>query len=139
MRFNYDCIRDVLLYLESNLGYEEDSTILKTLNWQQISNASELSEKYSTDEITHCLELLKDNDFIKVPNFRRLPSGDIYIFDVNDITWNGYDLLDTIKNDTVWQKTKEQLKKVGSSGMNIILSTAIEFGKDFVKEKIGLK
>ncbi len=139
MIFNYDCIRDVLLYLESNLGYEEDSTILKTLNWQQISNASELSEKYSVGEITYCLELLKDKGFIKAPHFRRLPSGQIFIFDVNDITWDGYDLLDTIKNDTVWQKTKEKLKKAGSSGMSLILSTAIELGKDFVREKIDLK
>lgn len=139
MRFNYDCIRDVLLYLESNLGYEEDSTILKTFSWQQISKASELSEKYSTDEITYCLELLKDKGFIKVPHFKRLPSGKILRFDINDITWDGYDLLDTIKNDTVWQKTKEKLKIVGASGISMILSTAIEMGKDFAREKIGLK
>jgi hypothetical protein len=45
-----------------------------------------------------------------------------------DLTWQGYEFLDTIKNDTVWAKTKDFVKsKGGSTSLTVIGKIAAAF------------
>ena len=39
--------------------------------------------------------------------------GHIYIFGVGSLTWDGCEFLDKIRSDTVWNKTKDVVKKKG--------------------------
>ncbi len=49
--------------------------------------------------------------------------NELYFFGVGRLTWDGHELLDKIKSDTVWNKTKETIKTKG-----------IPFALDSVKE-----
>lgn len=40
-------------------------------------------------------------------------SNELMFFGVGRLTWDGHELLDKIKSDTVWNKTKETIKKKG--------------------------
>lgn len=39
--------------------------------------------------------------------------GELYVFGVGRLTWDGHEFLDKIKSDTVWNKTKDTMKKQG--------------------------
>lgn len=39
--------------------------------------------------------------------------NELYFFGVGSLTWKGYDFLDKIRTDTVWNKTKDVIKKQG--------------------------
>ena len=39
--------------------------------------------------------------------------GELYSFGVGRLTWEGHELLDKIKSDTVWNRTKETIKTKG--------------------------
>lgn len=40
-------------------------------------------------------------------------SGELLYFGVGRLTWEGHELLDKIKSDTIWNKTKETIYKKG--------------------------
>lgn len=138
-KLNYECMRDTLIFLENNLDYIDDSTAFKELNWFEVTASPELLVKYSEKEILYVLELLRDGGFIEVPTFRRLPDGNILHFIITNITWNGHEFLATIKNDTVWKRTKEKLKEAGSVAMDTFLFVAKNCATSYFKEKLGLK
>ena len=56
----------------------------------------------------------------------------------SQLTWEGHDFLDSIKNDTIWDKTKESIKskglEIGQVSFNVL--------KDYVviklREKLGM-
>ena len=39
--------------------------------------------------------------------------NELYFFGVGRLTWEGHEFLDKIKNDTVWNKTKDTITKKG--------------------------
>jgi hypothetical protein len=44
---------------------------------------------------------------------------------LSTLTWPGHDLLDAIRNDTVWESTKTQVKKtVGSASLEVVKAVA---------------
>jgi hypothetical protein len=54
-------------------------------------------------------------------------------FAIHRVTWSGHDFLDAVRNDSVWNATKERLKKVGSWTFDLV----VELCKDEVKRRIG--
>jgi len=51
-------------------------------------------------------------------------AGDeLYFFGVGRLTWDGHELLDKIKSDTVWNKTKDTITK---KGIPFVLDTVRE-------------
>ena len=115
MRLNHDCIRDILLYIEKKLDYEDPSnpTYHKDIFFG-ILLTDNYFEKYDKQELTYALELLIKEKFIdceKEPYFVR---GGLMNANIIGLTWNGHAFLDDIRNDTTWNAVKEKSKKVGS-------------------------
>ena len=48
---------------------------------------------------------------------------------VGELTWEGQDFLDKIRDDTVWHKIKETIKK---KGLPLIFKTIIEFAPTII-------
>jgi len=48
---------------------------------------------------------------------------ELYFFGVGRLTWDGHELLDKIKSDTVWNKTKDTITK---KGIPFVLDTVKE-------------
>ena len=57
---------------------------------------------------------------------------------IPELTWRGQDFLNTLEDDTVWNKTKEAMKKKGLEVGKVSFDTIIEFAKFKVKEKLGM-
>lgn len=59
----------------------------------------------------HCAVL---HDAGLISNYNgQYADGELYFFSVGRLTWDGHELLDKIKSDTVWNKTKETITKKG--------------------------
>lgn len=74
------------------------------------------------------LNLLKDKGYINVSIFYadNIP----YFINNCSLTWEGHEFLDSIRNDTIWNKVVETLKQEGSSiTLEIIKSLAIKLSE----------
>lgn len=57
----------------------------------------------------------------------------------SSLTWNGHDFLDSIKNDTIWERTKEGIKSKGLELGQVSFSVLMEYAKSEIKRKLGLE
>ena len=54
------------------------------------------------------------------------------------LTNAGHDFLETIRNDTAWNKVLEATRKAGSTTLKMLVDVALEYAKAELKEKTGL-
>jgi hypothetical protein len=54
------------------------------------------------------------------------------------MTFDGHEFLDTIRDDEVWEKTQQHLKKVGGLGIEGIKALAKGFITQQVKNQTGI-
>jgi hypothetical protein len=53
------------------------------------------------------------------------------------LTWGGHELLDAIRNDTIWNKTKESFLSKGlSMTFDLLKSVAISFATELLKNSV---
>lgn len=76
------------------------------------------------------INMLVDAGFIKLAG-RPTLAGD---FSVYGLTMPGHDFLDAIKEQSVWNHTKERVGKIGGWTLDIVLAVA----KDEIKRRLGL-
>lgn len=127
MKLNPDCIRDILICLES-LEYDSAYTIQSLVS--KLPN-------YSYSELDyHCLQLY-EADFIKamiVHSGRYLAKTE----KVFDLTYRGHQFLEEIRSDNVWNKTKETAKSVGSFSISTLSTIATEVITSLIQKNLGL-
>lgn len=64
---------------------------------------------YNAEQIVYHFKLLKDGNFIK--NYHVIPGDDgIYSFYVGNLTWEGHDFVEKVRNDNVWKKMINVMK-----------------------------
>lgn len=112
MKRNLDLIRHILLVTES-------------LDKPKITADDFVTEIYSYDEVCYHLSLLADANYVNVIEVPILNSRySDYI--VKRLTNSGHDFLDSIKNDTVFNKTKETLfSTVGTVALEVVKDLAL--------------
>jgi len=52
-------------------------------------------------------------------------AGRIFSCIIRGITWEGHDLLDAIRNDTVWSRTLEKIKPLESVAVDVLKQVAV--------------
>lgn len=112
MKLNHDCVRDLMLYLEENLSY--NNVII-------VNNITELP--YSSEEIIYTAEKLYEANFINALLSDHMGFSPP-IIDISSITYSGHSFLDTIRDNGVWSKTKSITSKFTSVSLQIISSIA---------------
>lgn len=112
MKLNNDCVRDLLLYIEEN------STINKPLNMVNVS-----IKEYSNDEICYTSLKLVEASFINGKTFQA-DNNIFYAFMVQDLTWEGHQFLDNIRDPKVWTETKSKLSKFMSTSLSVAADVA---------------
>lgn len=125
MKLNHDYIRDILLYIENNLDYENPSNPRyhdELLFGKLLSDDS--FDKYNKEELTYTLELLLKENFIECTKPPRFAKGGILSADIVGLTWSGHELLDNIRNNTIWNAVKERANKVGKVSIAVLANTA---------------
>lgn len=111
MRLNHDCVRDLLLYIEKNLSFNDEIEI----NRLKLGN-------YSTEELLYTAEKLVEANYLKSYNIEIDDEPSIIL--INSITYNGHQFIDTIRDNLVWSKTKKVLSVLKSVSIEITSETA---------------
>ncbi|AXU11141.1 DUF2513 domain-containing protein [Parvimonas micra] len=126
MKLNQDCIRDILLYLESNLKLDK-----YMMHKELINNLTD----YSKEDIEYSLLKLDEADFVDM----HIVSADnitFYSCVIYDITIQGHNFLDSIRPQSVWEKVKNKSSKLGVSGLNSIFQISTMLISEYIKNSI---
>ncbi len=120
---NWDTVRTILLRLEQA---ETANTFLNS------KDITELPEQ----EVAYHMKLLLDEGFIE-GSAKDAMTGDgkIAIAQARRLTWQGHDLLVSIRNDTIWTKVKEAFK---AKGIEMTLDVVIKVANSIAASLLGV-
>ncbi|PBQ23875.1 hypothetical protein CNR29_07530 [Levilactobacillus brevis] len=121
MKLDHDCVRDVLLWVETNVPLQEPVATHDLLN--------EFQDKWDRSETTYCIIQL--NEAGMIDGGASVQNGIVSINYIQRLTWKGHEYLDNIRNDTIWKETKNTvISKVGSASLSIVSSVAAKLIED---------
>lgn len=126
MKLNQDCIRDLLLYLEENLSYQN----IVTINNMSLKN-------YSTSNLVYTADKLIEAGYLDCIKSRSMDEECPTII-AKSITYAGHQFLDNIRDDTVFAKTKSVLSGLKSVSVEIISETASKVITNMINQQLGL-
>lgn len=139
MRINIDCLRDVLLYCINNLDYIENGYIWKceVVELNDIYKSEDL-QQYPKKDIMYSVLKLKESEYIKTSCEQ--PKEATYINDcvIMDVTMKGHQFAETIKEPTVWEKTKSIANKVGNHTLHFLENLAHDVAVEIAKQSISV-
>ena len=115
MKRDMDLIRDILLEIEKS-----DTTSVNSSNFDEIKKSH--------------IMLLHDKNYVKA-NYSTFADGQKIIFKL-EMTMEGYDLLDTIRYDNIYQATKAKLAEKGLKDVSIEIFESM--AKGFAKKHLGI-
>lgn len=118
---------DILLYIERNLDYQ-DSQSKKPSKHKEISDGKLICDKYfdnyNKQELTYALELLIKEGFIDLATRPNIHDGNINYSRIIGLTWQGHELLDNIRDNTVWNAVKKKAAKYSGLSMSALFAGA---------------
>ncbi|MCC0686130.1 DUF2513 domain-containing protein [Clostridioides sp. ZZV14-6345] len=106
---NQDCIRDILLFIESAITPNKHVTSI----YELIANLP-----YDEDTISYHINLISENRLVNKINY-----CDDVASEIPDLSARGHNYLDKIRDNTKWNKIKSST----SSFLNMSLPIAIEY------------
>jgi len=113
MKRNWDTIRELLVKVEDC-----------TLPTETVCLDNFPTERAA--EVSYHMALLIDAGLIKGQMSKSI-GPDVKNFSAEKLTWNGHEFLDSIRSDTVWQRTKKLFTDQG-------LSMTFDLAKDGAKQ-----
>lgn len=128
MRLNPDCIRDILITVES-MDYNTAYTLTKL--------CAQLPS-YSDEELNyHCLQLI-DAGFLNAKAINVMGQISPQIWRIFDLTYSGHQFLADIRSDTTWNRTKDIAKTVGSESLHALKDIAVGVITSTIQNQFGL-
>jgi hypothetical protein len=125
MKRDMDLIRDLLLAVDDDPRF--DGTMWITPD-EQSDNLGVLGvSDHSYQEVAYHLTMLVEAGYLNGKTTMEMPI-------INKLTWEGHELLDDIRDPSIWKKTKERMKGVTTVGIGIIG----EIAKAEIKKHLGL-
>lgn len=140
MKLDKDCIRLVLLYVEGHCVYKTNKFGDKTMhnvNLYELTHAEEFSG-ISENDIRYTIIKLLEGGYIKGTLIPKNSGLNFDIVNISQLTLRGHDLLDNIRPEQVWSKTKNILQKVGDFSLGIMSQVAGETMAAYTKSMMGL-
>lgn len=124
MKLNNDCVRDLMLLIEEEVGLNEYLSIRKI----EFKN-------YTTEELIYTSKKLKEAGYINAEIEDYLDGGhEAYIY---SLTWQGHKFLDNIRDDGVWKTTKGIISKFSSVSISIIENVASQVITNLITQQMG--
>ncbi len=122
MQRNWEIIRKILLRLEES---EKPNPYINANSFEGLEE----------QEVAYNMRLLSEAGYIeaKIQNLHD-GSGKIGVALATKITNAGHNLLDTIRNDTVWRKIKDKFSK---SGIDMTFDLVITAGKKIMESMLS--
>lgn len=127
MKLNIDCVRDVLLELETfPMGNYGSHSFIKS------------TQKHGEDDVLYALIKLTEADYINAKYSRTL-DGRPHIDFIYDITFSGHEFLEKIKSDGIWNNSvKPVLSQVGSKSFDAIVQVATNTISSLISKQLGI-
>lgn len=116
MQRDLNLLRSLLLKIEASSTRVSDTALV-----EGISSDSQLAR--------HQLYLAHQAGLIKGNILNTLQ--ELYIKNI-ELTWEGHEFLDSIRDPEIWEKTKCEVTKIGSFSFDLVKNLA----KGFIKKKI---
>lgn len=114
MKRDMDLVRKILLEIEDKYV----STAIFNLK----------IEDYDTETVAYHCKLIYDAGLITDCKIQYADGG-ICSFGIGSLTWDGHDFLDKIRDDGIWSKTKDTIKK---KGLPLLLDTIKTVASAFI-------
>ena len=122
MKLNYNCIRDILFYVENNTTFEKNAI--------NIENLTEyFKDKYEVDTIYYHIQKIAQTNLVDSVTWSDDEPEDIF-----SLSWEGHQYLDSIRDDSIWESVSEKIKPLKSVPLQMIVPIATEF----IKQKLGI-
>lgn len=137
MQINLDCTKDVLLYCVNNIKIKKTVNDWKVdrVSLEMLYSADEL-KKYDQTDIMYSVLKLKECHYISI--FSCFPEKGTILkrCSIEDVTITGHKFIDSIKEPTIWNKTKSIINKVGNHTLEFVESVAHDVAVESAKELI---
>jgi hypothetical protein len=124
MKRDMDLVRSILLKIES-------------LDHPDLDELLEPGASYDDRAmlVYHMRMLIEDAGYVRGIDSRSIGHDDWLNL---ELTWQGHEFLDAIRDPEIWRRTKEGARTAGVAGIEFIWELAKAFGKQVIKERIGI-
>lgn len=126
MTRDMDLIRELLLKLEALPMRRGGIVLIKA------EDAEVQVDGYSADQIDYHLALIREAGLIETAG------GAMKGITFRRLTWDGHDLLDSIRSPEVWAKTKSGALAAGGFTMELLADLAKGFIKKQIESRTGV-
>ena len=136
MRLNHDYVRDILLFIESELTFDDNGKHQELMFGKLLVDDN--FKKHDENELLYALELLIQEGYIncaKQPYFVR---GSLMNATIIGLTWQGHQLLDNVRNNTVWNAVKNKAVKFGGFSLSVLSHAANAVGMALMNDPDAL-
>ena len=123
MKRDMDLVRDILLYSEE---LNQGGNVIR-MNYAHFP-------KYTPDQIYGHTRMLREQGLLR--DCTQTISGPPSLV---GLTWSGHDFLDAVRDETVWEKTKNAATEGGGFTIDILKQLAVGFLKTQIKERTGVE
>ena len=140
MQINEDCIRDVLGYIINNIDYrkEKDKHRVIEVSLLQLYNDELLLKNYEEKDIMYSVLKLLEIHFIKVSDIFPVNKSTIERCKICEVTYAGHKFYSTIQPESIWEKTKSIINKVGNHTLNFIETIAHDIAIESAKQAVTI-
>lgn len=97
-----------------------------------INNIASALSSYSKDDVQYTIEKLYEARYIRIVDIIHDKNGYMTSGYVDDITWDGFNFLNNIREKSIWEATKDGAKKVGAMSVSAISMISFEVVKAVV-------
>lgn len=132
MKLNPDCIRDVLLYLESELEVDLKEHNFTAISLKQINKHFE--NIYMEEDIWYTVYNLREMRYIS-GNLGDAGRKLMMFCEIDNITPYGHQFLNTIRPRSIWDATKSGASKIGVTSLSALSTIAMEITKSVITRK----
>ena len=120
MKLNFDYVRDILLCVEKHSEYEDPYNFTHKVIRVFDMVAFDEFKGYNDQELINAFDVLIREDFILLAKPAKYHKGDLMDADIIGLTMKGYDLLNEIRNETVWNEVKERAANPDGTSLRIL-------------------
>lgn len=137
MRLNADYIRDILLFIEKEFEYE-DAAITPPYRHKTMLNSTLVLQPHfhhhCHQELIYALELLIIEGYISTASEPKIINGNLQNIKITGLTYKGHELLDNIRNNTVWNAVKKKAASFGGFSFSTLVSGAKYLGDKLISD-----
>ncbi len=127
MKFNIDCARDIMLTIEEHLGYNEKWSVQQLVDFLP---------NYSEDELSYTCQKLYEGGYLNLCLLGNALPFMHGIANIQDLTFQGHEFLDSIRQKNVWDCIKDVSLSIGAKSLSSVAQIANAVLTEIIKQKV---